>query len=247
MTISSHNLHAFVTGASGGLGSEIALALAYPGSVIGVHYFKNEEKAHEISGKIIQKKASPYLVHADLSKKDSAEIIAEQIRSKILKLNVLVLNAGAASDNLIINTSEKEWDSLMQLNYKTPAKLLNSLAESSLAKGCHVIITGSLTGLKGKGGLSAYAASKGALIGFTRDAAEKYAKKEILVNAILPGWLKTQMTEGLTDAEFDDLSSENLLGRPTTCKEVAEFVSYLTKLKNVSGQVFALDSRPAIP
>ena len=245
MTRESHNFHAFITGASGGLGREIAVALAQPDSLIGIHYARDEEKASETASRAAERKATPYLVHADFQDKAAVDCITSQVKARNIKLHVLVLNAGAVAENPVVKISENEWDKLIEINYRTPVRLLDSLAESCLVEGCHVIITGSLAGLTGRAGLAAYAASKGALLGFVRDAARKFAKRNILINAILPGWLKTEMTQGLSDVMFDRFIAENCLGRPTTCKEVALFVSYLTKLENVSGQVFALDSRPA--
>jgi len=241
-----HSKHIVITGASGGLGKEIALAFARDDSLIGLHYSKNEDAVSELSKQITGKGADSYLIQSDFSKESSAGTFVDKIYSQKQKINVLILNAGAITENLLLKTSESEWDKIMMINYQTPVKILDALAENSLAENCHVIIIGSHTGLKGKNGLAAYSAGKGALIGFTVDAAKKYAKKNILVNVILPGWLKTEMTRSISDIDFKKNVSENLLGRPTDTKEVAEFILSLTKMKNISGQVFALDSRPIL-
>jgi len=104
-------------------------------------------------------------------------------------------------------------------------------------------LTGSLVGLRGEITLSSYAASKGAVHGLVRDSAKKLALKNIHVNEIIPGLLRTAITQNVDDDEFAELVSENVLGRGTTCEEVAKTVVFLTTLKNVSGQSFFLDSR----
>jgi len=243
MTIKHHIL---ITGASGGLGKEIALAYARQDVLIGLHYSTNEEVVYELSKQISKRKGAPYLVQADFSNGSDVKTFVDKINLQKQKINVLILNAGAVSENLLVKISENEWDKMMQINYKTPVKILDELSKNSLAENCHVIIIGSHTGLKGKSGLAAYSASKGALIGFARDAAKKYAKKNIFVNVILPGWLKTEMTVHISTAAYKKNVSENLLGRPTNLKEAAEYILLLTRMKNISGQIFALDSRPVV-
>ena len=236
--------HILITGSSGGLGREIALVFARQEALIGLHYSKNEKVVLDISKQILKKKASSYLIQSDFSKSSDIKIFVDKVNSQKQKVNVLVLNAGAVTENLLIKTSENEWDKILQINYKATVEILDKLSEHSLAENCHVIIIGSHTGIKGKYGLAAYSASKGALIGFASDAAKKYAKKNILINVILPGWLKTEMTRHISDIDYKKNISENLLGRPTNTKEVSEFILSLTRMRNISGQVFALDSRP---
>ena len=241
MTSSSHIL---ITGSSVGLGREIALTFARQDSLIGLHYSKSENVVLETSKQISEKKAKSYLIQSDFSKSSDIKIFIDKVNSQKQKVNVLVLNASAVTENLLIKTSENEWDEILQINYKATVEILHKLSEHSLAENCHVIIIGSHTGIKGKSGLAAYSASKGALIGFASDAAKKYANKNFFVNVILPGWLKTEMTQHISNTDYKKNVSENLLGRPTNTKEVSEFIFSLTQRRNISGQVFALDSRP---
>lgn len=240
-----HSKHIVITGASGGLGREISLAFAQTGCLIGLHYSKSENIVTELSEQITDKGAGSYLIQSDFSKNSGAEIFVDKLSPKP-KIDVLVLNAGAVSENLLLKTSEDEWDRIMMINYQTPVRILDKLAEKSLAENCHVIIIGSHTGLKGRNGLAAYSASKGALSGFAGDAARKYAKRNIFINVIFSGWLETEMTRSISAADFKKNVSENLLGRPTNTKEVADFIFSFTKMRNISGQIFAIDSRPLI-
>ncbi|RLD11322.1 MAG: hypothetical protein DRI44_03850 [Chlamydiae bacterium] len=244
--VNNFSPHIVITGASGGLGKEIALAFARANVLIGLHYSKNEKVVYELSRQITHKNANSYLIRADFSEKFNVKTFIDKINSQKQKIDVLIINAGAVSENILLKTSENEWERIMRINYKTPAKILGNLADQLLAENCHVIIIGSHTGLKGKTGLAAYSAAKGALIGFAFDAAKKLAGKNIFVNVVLPGWLETEMTRRMSATDFKKNVSENLLRRGTNTKEVAEFILSLTKMRNVSGQVFALDSRPIV-
>ena len=244
--VNNFSKHILITGASGELGSKIALKFAGCDTLIGLHYSKNEEIVNELSRQISNKKGESYLVQADFSNNSGVKTFVDKINSQKQKIDALVLNAGAVSENLLVKISENKWDEIIQINYKTPVKILDELAKHSLSENCHVIIIGSHTALKGKKGLSAYSTAKGALIGFALDAAKKYARNGLFVNVVLPGWLKTEMTRHISDSDYKKNISENLLGRPTNTKEVAEFILSLTRMRNVSGQIFALDSRPVV-
>ena len=112
-----------------------------------------------------------------------------------------------------------------------------------MADGGHIILTGSLVGVRGQKAISSYSVSKGAVHGLVRDAAKRLANKNIFVNEIIPGLLKTEITKNVDNEKFSEMVSENVLGRGTTCEEVARMAAFLTTLKNVSGQSFFLDSR----
>ena len=238
--------HIVITGASGGLGREIVFAFAKRDILIGLHYSKNEDAVYKLSEQITKDGVTPYLIQSDFSTKSAVKSFVDIVRSQNRKIDVLILNAGMVIENLLVKTSEKMWDEIMQINYKTPAKIIDKLAENYLSKNSHIIIVGSHSGLKGKNGLAAYSASKGAVIGLAQDTAKRYAKKNILINVILPGWLKTEMTNNISDNDYKKNISENILNRPTDTKEVAEFIFLLTRMKNISGQVFAVDSRPVV-
>lgn len=185
----------------------------------------------------------PYVIRADFSVPGAAADAAVEIEHAANRLDVLVLNAGITLNKLLVHTREEEWDAVLAVNYRSPVLLLEHLADTCMVSGSHVIITGSLTGLRGRRGLSAYAASKGALMGYVQDAARRYGKKGIRVNGILPGWLKTAMAGSVSEAQFSQAISENCLGRGATCEEIAAFAVYLAGTKHISGQLFSLDSR----
>ncbi len=160
MTFSSHIL---ITGSSGGLGREIAYAFARQDALIGLHYSKNEENVRKLSMQLSEKGSESYLVRYDFSKSSNINNFVDKIKSQKHKINVLVLNAGTVTENLILKTSENDWDKTLHINYKANVEIIDKLSDNLLAEGCHVIIIGSHTGLKGSKGLTVYSASKGAL------------------------------------------------------------------------------------
>jgi 3-oxoacyl-[acyl-carrier protein] reductase len=238
-----HTRHVVITGASGGLGSACAAAFAAPGTVLGLHYAHNIAAIQALAEKCTCSNAIPYLIESDFSMPGAAASAAMIIEQAHAQLDVLILNAGITVNALLVHAAETDWDTLFTVNYRSQVQLISRLAETCLGTGSHVIVTGSLAGLRGQKGSSAYAASKAALVGYVSDAAQRYGSNGICVNAILPGWLKTAITETMTEKQFARAVSENVLGRGATCEEIAAFTTYLAGTKHISGQLFCLDSR----
>ena len=235
--------HIIITGASSGLGQAIAIEFARPGTKIGIHFSKNKIGVELTVQKVKEKGANPYLIQSDFSDKNAAKSFCKKIPENFGKINILVLNAGISSVSFISNSSEKFWDDIINVNYITNSKIISLISENKMADEGHIILTGSLVGLRGQNAISSYSASKGAIHGLVRDAAKRLAKNNIFVNEIIPGLLKTEMTKNIDDEKFSEMVSENVLGRGTTCEEVARTAVFITTLKNVSGQSFFLDSR----
>lgn len=243
MPAAPDSLHVFITGASRGLGSAIARAFAAPGALIGVHYARNEAAARETARAVKDAGAKPYRVRAAFTETDAVDRVYDAIAAHGRTLDALVLNAGIAAGALLVNTSEETWDAALDVNYRAHARLARRCAAGLMRTGGHIIVVSSLAGLRGAKGLAAYAASKGALCGFVRDAAIEFGARGICINALLPGWLRTEMTAGLDEREFAAHIAGNALGRGTTVEEAAAFARHLATMRNVSGQVFNLDSR----
>ncbi|MCX7846617.1 MAG: SDR family oxidoreductase [bacterium] len=235
--------HVVVTGASGGLGQACAVAFAAPGVCVGVHYGRNLAGARETARRVEDRGATAYLVEADFRVADAWRAVVDAIGEQSYPLDVLLLNAGLSLPKRIVNMSEEDWDTVLQVNYRSHVALLEACAVNLLRAGSHVLAVASLVGLRGEIGLSAYAASKGALIGLVQDAARRLGPRGICVNAILPGLLRTGITANMSDEQFAAAVGENALGHGSTCEEVARVAVFIATLQNVSGQVFALDSR----
>jgi 3-oxoacyl-[acyl-carrier protein] reductase len=243
VTQALYKRHVVITGASGRLGRAFAAAFSLPHTLVGLHCTPRSNKEDFPPPGIVESGAVPYIVQADFSVPGAADTAAAEIQKAADRLDVLILNAGITLNKLLLHTREEEWDAVLAVNYRSQAALLARLADTCMGSGSHAIIIGSLTGLRGQRGLSAYAASKGAIIGYVQDAARQYGNKGICVNGILPGWLKTAMSGSLSEEQFSQAISENCLGRGATCEEVAAFAVYLTGTQHISGQLFSLDSR----
>jgi len=232
-----------VTGASSGLGRALALAFAAPGVRLGIHYASRASGAEETARMAALAGAAPYIAGADFCAEDAWRGLVQAVEAQHLPLDVLVLNAGLARPTRIVNMSEDDWDAVVNTNYRANVTLLEAFSTQLLQRGSHVLMTGSLVGVRGAIGLSAYAASKGALLGLVRDAAQRFGPRGICVNAIVPGLLRTNMTAVLSEDQFAEGAAENALGHGSTCEEIARAAVFITTLQNASGQIFALDSR----
>lgn len=235
--------HVFVTGASSGLGRALALAFARPGTRLGIQYATRKHGAEDTARAAEHRGAAVYVVGADFSCDEAWRELVRVVEAQHAPLDVLVLNAGIARPKRIINMSEDDWDAVLTVNFRTNVKLLDAFSAQALRRGSHVLAIASLVGMRGDIGLSAYAASKGALLGFVRDAARRLGPRGVHVNAIVPGLLRTPMTANLSDEQFAEAARENVLGHGSTCEEIARAAVFITSLEHASGQVFALDSR----
>jgi 3-oxoacyl-[acyl-carrier protein] reductase len=232
---------ALVTGASRGLGRVLAKALSKEGCSVALNYRAAEEKAHALLGEIGDRDA--LLWKADVS--DAAEVrrMAAAIQERFGRLDVIINNAGIARDNLLLRQSEKEWDETIGTNLKGCFNIIRALSPlMTRSGGGHIVMISSFSGLKGKAGQAAYSASKAALLGLTRTAAAELAEHEIRVNAILPGYMETAMGAEATVA-MKKAKADSVLGRLSDPGEVAAFILYLITTRNITGQVFGLESR----
>ena len=231
---------ALVTGASRGLGREIALALAGRGHAVFVNYLSAEREAAEV----VRKAGSDAVaVKADVADPGQVQAMADRISQEAGRLDVIVNNAGVTKDNLLLRQSEKEWDLLLRTNLNGCFHVIRSLAPlMAKSGGGHIVNISSRSGLIGKAGQAAYSAAKAALLGVTRTSAAELAMYNICVNAVLPGYMKTEMGTSAEKA-IEAAKEASLLKRLSDTAEVADFIAYLVGTESVTGQVFSLDSR----
>lgn len=232
-------MYCLITGSSRGLGKIIALALLKAGHTIAFHGNANIEKID----KTIFHMPESLVFKADLCRKSDVESMTESIARKWGRLDVLVNNAGITKENLILKTTGIMFTELIDLNLRTPFILIKNMLPLMKKNGGHIINIGSISGLKGRAGLTAYSASKAGLIGFTKSLAKEVSAYNIRVNAVLPGYLLTDMGKGASSKAREDAFKESLLSRYAEPQEVAEFVNFLVNTKCITGQVFNLDSR----
>jgi len=231
---------AVVTGASRGLGREIALRLGRNGYNVAVNYLISESEAKKTAEKLGRKAV---LIKADVGDLKQVEEMADAVYKRWGRVDVLINNAGITKDGLMIKLKEAEWDEILKVNLKGCFNTIKMFSHVMInSGGGHIINISSYSGLKGKEGQAAYSASKAALLGLTYTAAKELAGYNIRVNALLPGYMETLMGIAAEEA-MEKAKKESVTGRLSNPAEVAEFVSYLIKTENITGQVFCLDSR----
>ena len=234
--------HVLVTGASRGLGRALALAFACKGATIGIHYAHDSAAADATAVAVRHLDAHAYIVHANFADTKAAVPVADAVRTTRLPLDVLVLNAGVAGAAHLVNITDALWDHVLAVNFRSPVHLVENL-NGYMAPRSHIIAIASLVGLRGSAGLSAYAAAKGALLGYVRDTAACLGPRGIHVNAIIPGLMRTSMMTDVPQDEFAVLEAENVLGATASMAEIARTAVFIASLDGVSGQTFSCDSR----
>jgi 3-oxoacyl-[acyl-carrier protein] reductase len=168
----------------------------------------------------------------------------ESAEKRFGALDVLVNNAGITKDDLLVRLTEQDWDAVVDTNLKGPFLCIRAASKTmSKQHNGHIINIASICGVQGREGQANYSASKAGLIGLTRACARELGRFNIKVNAVLPGYIPSDMGEQVSDRMYQRVLKENALGRVSDPKEVADFIYHLSLMNNVSGQVFNLDSR----
>ncbi|MDP2168067.1 MAG: SDR family NAD(P)-dependent oxidoreductase [Thermodesulfovibrionales bacterium] len=228
-----------ITGGSRGLGRELAVSLSEKGWAVAVNYHASENEALALSKSL----KNAVAIKADVGDIRQVIEMERDIRKKWGRLDALINNAGITKDGLLLKTSEEDWDSVLRVNLKGCFNTIKTfaplIAESG---GGHIINISSRTGLRGKTGQAAYSASKAGLIGLTVSLAKELAPLNIRVNAILPGYMPTEMGAEAGEA-MRRAKEQSLLGRLSEPGEIAGCILWLLSTWGVTGQVFVLDSR----
>ncbi len=231
---------ALVTGASRGLGKEIALALRKNGYAVFVNHISAAGSDSELS---LSSGGNAMDIRADVGDPVQVREMAELIEKEAGRLDVVINNAGITKDALLIRQSEEEWDSVMRTNLKGCFNIIKTMAPLMVKSGGgHIINISSRSGIKGKAGQAAYSASKSALLGLTYTSAAELAAYNIRVNAVMPGFMGTDM--GMTAFRAMNVAKGlSLINRLSNPAEVAAMVLAILNTKNITGQVFSFDSR----
>jgi len=213
---------AVVTGGSSGLGQGIALGLAEAGAdIVSISYSESDEtvKAVEALGR------KAFQIKADLSDESILENVFNEALGFFGRVDILVNNAAVARDNLMVFMSDQEWKEVIATNLDSFFYVTRHLLQNMLAgKWGRIVNIVSLSGQKGLPGQVNYSASKGALIAATKSLAMEVGKKRVTVNAVAPGFIRTDMTKDLDEKQLSALVPLRRFGEP---EEVAEVVSFL--------------------
>jgi 3-oxoacyl-(acyl-carrier-protein) reductase len=219
---------AFVTGASRGIGKAIALALAEAGADVAVSCNTGGALAEHVRDTIRELgRKSEYYAHNITEPAEVEKMHAEIIRD-FGHVDILVNNAGITRDKSFKKMTKEMWDSVMNVDltgvFLVTKQFIDEMAERGWGR---IVNISSVIGEHGNFGQANYAAAKAALIGFTKSLAREYARKNVTVNAVAPGFIKTQMTEQVPQAALDTVINMTPVGRLGTPGEVAAGVVYL--------------------
>jgi 3-oxoacyl-[acyl-carrier protein] reductase len=216
-----------VTGATRGIGRAIALALGNAGATV-VGTATTETGANAIDETFIAASIKGAGMVLDVSSSDSVEQVVEQTSSKFGAPLILVNNAGITRDNLLMRMKDSDWDDIMDTNLKSLYRVTKACVRPmTKARFGRIVNISSVVGATGNAGQSNYAASKAGMIGFTRSLAHELGGRNILVNAVAPGFIETDMTAGLGEAQREKLLGNVPLGRLGLPDEIASVVLFL--------------------
>lgn len=240
---------ALVTGAGRGIGRAIAKALAEKGAFVVVNYNGSQDKAKE-TVELIEKAGGK----AEIYGCNVADFTAcgEMIKTLITQhghIDILVNNAGITRDNLLMKMSEDDFDKVLDVNLKGCFNTMKHLSRQFLKqKSGKIINISSVTGIMGNAGQANYCASKAGIIGLTKSVARELGSRGINVNAVAPGFIETEMTEGLSERIKETMKEQILLGRTGSAKEVADVVVFLAseEAAYITGQVISVDGGMAV-
>jgi len=244
MPLSKHKRIVIVTGGARGLGRNIALKFGKAGHRVVVNYVSHGRDAAAVVDEILRAGGEAVSFKADVRIAEEVATMIDETTERWGGLDVLVNNAGITKDRLILRLSEQDWDSVLDTNLRGAFHCIRAASRvmSGQREG-HIVNISSIVGVQGREGQAPYAASKAGLIGLTKAAAKELGGFNIKVNAVLPGYLPTEMGESVSDAIQERVLHENALNRVSDPREVAEFIHHLSRMNNVSGQIFNLDSR----
>jgi 3-oxoacyl-[acyl-carrier protein] reductase len=239
------NKVAIVTGATAGIGKAIALKFASAGAKV-ILLGTNIERGNAAVKEILQQNPSntAEFFQVDISKTIAVDTLIKEILGKYGNVDILVNNAGITKDQLLMRMTEDEWDSVLDVNVKSCYNTCHALVRSMMkAKRGKIINMSSVVGLTGNVAQTNYAASKAAIIGFTKALAKELASRNICVNCIAPGFIVTSMTDVLQDATKEALINKIPLARFGATEDIANAALFLASNQSdyITGQVISVD------
>lgn len=240
----SENKVALITGATRGIGKEIALELAENGFDIAINYRSIQEGMEELKKEIEKHNVRAEFVKADVSNFEECENMVKETIEKFGKIDVLVNNAGITKDGLIMRMKKEDFENVIDVNLTGTFNVTRNVIPYMIKqKSGRIINLSSVVGVAGNAGQTNYSASKAGVIGFTKSLAKEVASRNILVNAIAPGFIDTDMTNVLSDAVKEGINAQIPLKRMGSPREVAKIVKFLSSDDSsyITGQVINVD------
>jgi len=215
---------ALVTGASGGIGAEIARQLHAQGATVALSGTR-EEALKALADELGER---THIVPCNLSDSDAVDALPKQAEEAMDSLDILINNAGVTRDNLFMRMKDEEWDEVIKVNLTAGFRLSRaSLRGMMKRRWGRIIGITSIVGVTGNPGQGNYAASKAGMIGMTKSLAQEVASRNVTVNCVAPGFIKTPMTDALNEDQHERLLDSIPAGRLGSGGDVAAAVTFL--------------------
>ena len=225
--MSLENEIAFVSGASRGIGKEIALALGAQGATV-IGTATSENGAENISNYLKENDIKGKGMVMNVTDQDSITNTVKAITEEFAAPSILINNAGITRDNLVMRMKDAEWDDIMNTNLSSIFRVSKACLRGMMkARKGRIISIASVVGVTGNAGQANYSAAKAGVIGFSKSLAREVGSRGITVNVIAPGFIDTDMTKALPEAQRDALLSQIPLGRLGDAAEIAHAVAFL--------------------
>jgi len=240
-----HGKTILISGGSRGIGRAIALELAARGANIAFTYRSRTEAAQAVAQEIRALGVEAHAYQADAADFEAAQTVVKHVRERFGTLYGLVNNAGMTRDKLLLQMKEEDWDAVLKTNLKSVFNLSKAVVSLLIKQrqGGTILNISSVSGIAGMPGQTNYAAAKAGMIGFTKALAKEVASRGITVNALAPGFIETEMTEGLSAEYRAKLLATIPLGRFGTPTEIARIAAFLLSedARYITGQVLQAD------
>lgn len=231
--------NALITGASRGIGRAIALELGRQGANVAVNYAGNEAKAEEVVNELLSLGVKAIKIQANVADEAAVQAMVKEVVKTFGSLEILVNNAGITRDNLLMRMKVEEFDEVIETNLKGAFICTKAVTRQMMKQRYGRIINiASIVGVSGNPGQANYVAAKAGLIGLTKTTAKELASRNILVNAIAPGFITTDMTDVLTDEQKEAILRNIPLEKLGEPQDIADAVAFFAsdKAKYITGQ-----------
>lgn len=235
---------ALITGATRGIGKQIAITLAKSDYDIAINYRTENDDLTNTKEEIEKNNVKCLAVKGDVAVFEDCEKFVEEVVKEFGKIDVLVNNAGITRDTLLMRMKKEDFESVINTNlvgtFNVTKNVISHMLKARLGR---IINISSVVGVSGNAGQTNYAASKAGIIGFTKSLAKEVASRNILVNAVAPGFIETGMTDVLKDEIKQDIEKNIPLKRIGTPEDVANVVKFLASEDSsyITGQVLHVD------
>jgi 3-oxoacyl-[acyl-carrier protein] reductase len=249
-----HGMTALVTGASGGIGSAVAKALAAQGARLAISG-SNAQKLRAFREELDDhrpqhvQEVDHVAITCDLSDPAAVEKLVPAAVDSLGKLDILVNNAGITRDNLTMRMKDEEWDAVIRINLEAAFRLMRAATKPMMkARFGRIITITSVVGATGNPGQINYAAAKGGLVAMSKSLGQELASRNVTVNCVAPGFIRTAMTETLPDAQKEALNGRIPMGRMGEGEDIGAAVVYLASREAgyVTGQTLHVNGGMAM-